>query len=382
MSNNIGQVPCLAWRTVLSDPKNDDLVQAFKDGTATPHQTALGFQKALGLSQKDTDIIEGVLKFADPAGAAQNRVRLEDGIFKTGPAIHPELDFGIARLASELEAKGVDQAEIAKSVGARFDEIYLQHSVMVNGERVIPVSASHIAKIVHSGIQLRLKEDPQANGSASEVNVIMAGEIAAYASMAYKHIGRGDAPDGSKTVSYDELKDWYITKRLPDTRLLSAVKEAGNAGSTNAVMKHMLLYFGDKDQARLREALAAFEKHGLVKHEAAGAPAGDKWSLTQLGQDRLQLQADGQADKAPSALLLGFKAGALEALPAAFIDIKRTTLESAIHGAKVFFGKEDAQGTPVSQLMTQGAMHSGGCPFAKMLVHPSVTEHPKVGAES
>lgn len=375
MGNNIGQVPCLAWRTVLSDPKNDDLVQAFKDGTATPHQTALGFQKALGLSEKDTDLIEGVLKFADPTGAAQNRVRLEDGIFKTGPAIHPELDFGIARLASELEAKGVDKAEIAKSVGARFDEIYLHNSVMVNGERVIPVSASHIAKIVHSGIQLRLKEDPQANGSASEVNVIMAGEIAAYASMAYKHIGRGDAPDGSKTVSYDELKDWYITKRLPDTRLLSAVKEAGEGGSTSAVMKHMLLYFGDKDQARLSESLAAFEKNGLVKQDKGG------WSLTKLGQDRLQLQAEGQADKAPNALLLGFKAGALEALPAAFIDLKRTTLESAIHGAKVFFGKEDAQGTPVSQLMTQGAMHSGGCPFAKMLVHPSVVEHPKVGAE-
>jgi hypothetical protein len=153
------------------------------------------------------------------------------------------------------------------------------------------------------------------------------------------------------------------------------VKEAGEGGSTSAVMKHMLLYFGDKDQARLSESLAAFEKNGLVKQDKGG------WSLTKLGQDRLQLQAEGQADKAPNALLLGFKAGALEALPAAFIDLKRTTLESAIHGAKVFFGKEDAQGTPVSQLMTQGAMHSGGCPFAKMLVHPSVVEHPKVGAE-
>lgn len=378
MSNNIGQVPCLAWRTVLSDEKNADLVKAFENGTATPHETALGFQRSLGLNQKDTDTIEGVLKFADPTGAAQDRVRLEEGIFKKGPAIHPELDFGIARLASELEAKGVSKEEIAKQVGARFDEIYAQNSVMLNGERVIPVSASHVAKIVDTGIKLRLKEDPKANGSASEVNVIMAGEIAAYAGMAYKHIGRGDTPDGSKTVSYDELKDWYITKRLPDTRLLSAVKEAGNAGSTDAVMKHMLLFFGEKNQTRLGEALVDFEKHGLVKHESAGAPAKDKWSLTQLGVDRLQLQQDGQADKAPNALLLGFKAGAIEALPAAFIDLKRTSLESVIHGAKVFFGKEDAQGTPVSQLMTQSAMHAGGCPFAKMLVQPATDQHPKV----
>jgi hypothetical protein len=243
-TDNIGLVPCPAWAFVIeSDPELRAKLQA---GTATPREAAEGFGRALGLEAREIDTIEGVIKFADKADAKHNRVGLANGLFLTGPAIHREMDFGIARYRSELAAKGVPEDEIERKVGARFDEIFRAHAVEHDGELVIPINPANVKAIVHGGIQLRLAEDPGAQELALKNNVVMAGEIGALA-FAHKFIGRGNIGRAS-TLHYDELKRFMIQRRLPDTRLLSALLD--KTLSRDEIEDHLRRHFGPRPARR------------------------------------------------------------------------------------------------------------------------------------
>jgi hypothetical protein len=208
------KVFCPAWALVLA--QNPALKEKIEQGNATPREVTAAFKHSFQLDAVQAAAIEGVLAFVDLKDFVKNQVSL-NSIMTRGAAIHVAIDFGIERTRSQLELAGAGEEEILRRTNARFDQVFAQFAVDgPRGEKLIPVSSRDLAAITRENVRQRLAENPGADDGVLRTDVVMAGELAAAASFLHPFIGRPDLADGRKTISYNELRDWFVQQKLPE----------------------------------------------------------------------------------------------------------------------------------------------------------------------